>query len=55
MKVVFEGLQPEQAVATPVANAVASPVRADVRFPRKSRVQLHPIAAEARLFHAFYA
>jgi hypothetical protein len=50
MKVVFEGLLPE-----PSATQAATTSRIDVRAPKKSRVQLRPIAADARLFHAFYA
>ncbi len=51
MKVVFEGLSPEPVASQPMV-AVA---RNEVRVPKKSRVQLRPIAADARLFHAFYA
>jgi hypothetical protein len=50
MKVVFEGLLPEQAASQPTTTT-----RVNVRAPKKSRVQLRPIAADARLFHAFYA
>lgn len=49
MKVIFEGRVPEQAIQPKRADVVA------VQAPRKSRVQLRPISAEARLFHAFYA
>ncbi len=49
MKVIFDSEMPQQASQPQVSVATSRPT------PRKSRVQLQPIAASTRLFHAFYA
>lgn len=47
MKIVLQGFEPQPAPANAAGIVSAkSPLR------RKPRVQLHPVAAETRLFHA---
>lgn len=47
MKIVLQGFEPQPAPATKLATTTTAPM-----LRRKPRVQLRPVAAETRLFHA---